>query len=197
MINYNTWLAGQKEEAIWWAGYASKEEFETEQLNWHKYVIDKFELKDTKNDIIVDIGSGFLSALSLIEAKEKIVVDPLNVDNRDTTIKRIKTAAEFILLDNEYVDKVIMYNVLQHVLSPENILNEIARILKVGGKAHIIEQLHANVDGMHHHSLKYQMFEDWIKRHNLKIIKKEIQTDFSLNFTAVKDVDLMCLIVEK
>jgi len=179
------WYLAQKYEKISQDKYRRKIFFATNNERWLVMVLEYFELKEKenfRNKILVDIGSGPTGILTRLQAKEKIAVDPLLIDSTDPSIKRIKARGEEIPLNYQVADCVFLYNVLQHVISPEKVLDEGLRILKSGGTFYILEQLNLPVDPAHPHSLKLEMFDNWISKNNFKIIKKTIENDCYLNF---------------
>ena len=149
----------------------------------------------------MDIGAGPVCALSRVRALRKIAVDPLDFESLDKTIERIKAQGENTTLPPETAHRVLMYNVLQHVQSPEQILDEIIRIIKPAGKAYILEQLDELPCEGHPHTLKIGMFERWIDDNKLIVHKKQLEADKVL--TSVNPdrpgcgVSVLCLIVEK
>src|SRR3989344_2041576 len=177
------WYLAQKIEKIAWNKWLEKNS-STMDKKWLDIVLEYFELEgkeDFKDKMLVDIGSGPIGILTRLKAKEKIAVDPLQVNLIDASIRRIKAPGEKIPLNSQIADGVFLYNVLQHVISPEKVLKEGGRILKKGGIFYILEQLNIPIDVSHLHSLNLKMFDEWILKNNFKIIKKTFENDHYLN----------------
>jgi len=196
------WYLSQKVEKIAWKGWLKKN-LSTMDKKWLGMVLRYFELEGKngfKNKTLVDIGSGPIGILTRLKAREKIAIDPLPIDSIDASIKRIKALGEEIPLNSKVADCVFLYNVLQHVMSPERVLNEGMRILKPGGTFYMLEQLNIPIDPIHLHSLKLEMFDKWISRNNFKIIKKTIENDHYLDFDSFapgSGYAILCLILVK
>lgn len=198
------WHLAQISEKISQDKYRKKSYFAINNKRWlEEMVLRYFEIKraeDFKNKILIDIGSGPTGILTRLQAKEKIAVDPLPIDSTDPSIKRIKARGEEIPLDDQTADCVFLYNVLQHVMMPEKVLDEGLRILKSGGIFYILEQLNLPTDPSHPHSLKLEMFDNWISKNNFKIIKKTVENDCDLNFDQSapgSGYAVLCLILVK
>lgn len=145
------WLLAQRGEKKWWESWLKEHPSANDDI-WLNTVLRYFELKeyeDFENKVLVDIGSGPIGILTKFKAREKIAIDPLAIENIDKTIKRIKAPGEKIPLPEETADCVLIYNVLQHVISPEKVLEEGTRILKRGGTFYCHEQLNLPTDKLH------------------------------------------------
>lgn len=92
---------------------------------------------------VCEIGCGPFGMIYFANAKHKIGVDPLIPyyktlgllpDDKVKDMVLIPTGAENLKsIQNNSIDIVICYNVLDHVQNPENVLLEANRILKKGG----------------------------------------------------------------
>jgi SAM-dependent methyltransferase len=107
---------------------------------------DKFDLKTglkidrilkyiklTSNDILLDVGCATGKLLKSLPNTAKI---KLGIDCSQKAIKKAEGGifliadAHHIPLKNEIVTKVVCFDVLEHVLDPKNVLQEIKRISK-------------------------------------------------------------------
>lgn len=175
----NQWEAAQAYEKVFWDDLLQKEG-DFHDVKWLSYIADYFELQpgfDFGDEVLVDIGSGPVGLLTRLQGKHKIAIDPLPIDSKDKSITRIKAPGEETTLAPACADRVFMYNVLQHVCSPEQVLGEIERILKPGATAYIVEQLNLPTDTGHPHSLKQRMFDDWIRDNGFQLLKYELEQD--------------------
>lgn len=189
----------QRGEKYWWENWLKGNNNDDA---WLKVVLDYFNLKEKQDfgeKTIVDIGAGPIGILTKLKAKKRIVVDPLAVDNSDKKIIRIWASGEDIPLPDKSTSTVFIYNVLQHVISPEKVLEEGTRILKTGGIFYLLEQLNLPTDNLHPHSLKLEMFTKWITRYKFKIIKKRKEKDCCFDQPKVFGFgySILCLILKK
>jgi SAM-dependent methyltransferase len=203
LMNENklVWEKAQIGEKSFWVDFIEKNP-DLKDEEWLKYVLNCFEIEDGKDfgeETLVDIGSGPIGLLTRLNAKTRIAVDPLDMDNVDKSIQRIKAIGEELTLANNFADKVFLYNVLQHVWMPEKVLSEVYRVLKPDGTAHILEQLNLPTDNEHPHSLKLDMFENWLDSNNFTAIKKayEVDHDFSGIHKPGSGHAILCLIIKK
>jgi polysaccharide pyruvyl transferase WcaK-like protein/ubiquinone/menaquinone biosynthesis C-methylase UbiE len=196
------WFLAQKYETAFWKDWLKINPGGNDD-KWLNAVLNYFELKENQdfgNATIVDIGSGPIGILTKFKAKERIAIDPLGIESLDKTIKRIKASGEEIPLSDRYADKVFMYNVLQHVRSPEKVLEEGTRILKTGGTFYILDQLNLPTNEGHPNSLKLSLFDKWLKKSNFEIVKKLQEDD--CYFEIPKELpgsgySVLCLILKK
>lgn len=197
------WKKAQRFERKYWVKLLTDQP-NLHESPWYPYVLSYFGLTDGYDfgdETVVDIGAGPVCALSRVKALQRIAVDPLDYDSLDGTIERIKAQGENTTLPPETAHRVLMYNVLQHVQSPERVLHEVARILKPAGKAYILEQLDEPPSKGHPHMLKLDLFERWVEDNDFMVCKKQIDRDKVL--TSVNPdrpgcgVSVLCLIVEK
>jgi SAM-dependent methyltransferase len=192
------WKMAQKGETTWWRNWLKEHDNDDQ---WLMTVMQYFNLhngQEFDKKTVIDIGGGPLGLLTKIKAYTKIVIDPLQIDT-DKNLARIRARGENIPLNSGCSDCVFIYNVLQHVVSPLRVLEEGTRILKKGGKFYILEQLNLPSDKLHPHSLKMNMFKNWIDNNHLKILKmtKEEECYFEHPSVPNSDFSILCLIVEK
>lgn len=199
-VSIDQWNNAQKKEISFWDGWIKKNPNSKDE-KWVNQVINYFELKNKNlnEEILIDIGSGPIGILTALNAKEKIAIDPLKINTKDSSIRRINAMGENIPLENEIADKVFIYNLLQHVHCPEDVLKEAYRICKINKYIYILEQLNLPTDSMHPHSLKEEMFENWISKNNFEIVKKNIQKDCYFDHPNEEGSGycILCLIVKK
>lgn len=195
-INSEKWVIAQKGEKNFWTRWIQTHSSDDIWLN---KVLKYFHLKQNQDfgkKILVDIGSGPIGILTKLKAEKKIAIDPLSIESFSETVERIKALGEKIPLSNESIDCIFIYNVLQHVIFPEKVLEEGTRILKQEGIFYILEQLNLPTDELHLHSLKLEMFEKWILKNNLKIIEKKQEKDCSFRGQH-SEYSILCLILKK
>ncbi len=194
------WFISQISQKKGWQEWLEKNKNDDQ---WLKIVLEYFGLKENENfgnNILVDIGSGPIGILTKLRAERRIAIDPMPINKNDKIIERICSPGENIPLHDESVDRVFIYNVLQHVISPGKVLGEGKRILKKGGIFYILENLNVPVDISHPHSLRSEMFEGWLQNNNFEIIKKNIEVDCWLDVSkSVKGSGYatLCLILKK
>ena len=200
-IKKHRWQKAQRGEARWWENWL-KENPDAQDNEWLGTVLNYFELEeghDFENETLVDIGSGPIGVLTKLKASKKVAVDPISISTVDSSIERIIAPGEKTTLPDSYADRVFMYNCLQHVCSPETVLNEIYRILKKDGTAYILEQLNLPTDREHPHSLKIKLFKNWLQKNNFQVIKETQEQDcyFDHPHTPGCGYSILCLCVKK
>jgi SAM-dependent methyltransferase len=101
---------------------------------------------DTKDKVVIEIGCGaFGGVLSLIDAKEKIAIDPLINKYKEIGVwsydgKYLVEDGKRVPLPDNYADVVFSLNTLDHCFKPENsarVASEYKRLLKTGGRLYI------------------------------------------------------------
>lgn len=87
---------------------------------------------------VLDIGCGFMPYKKLIEANPKVKkyigMDLEQSDIYGQVKPELKWNGREIPLENESVDCVMATEFLEHYAEPENVLKEIGRVMKTGGK---------------------------------------------------------------
>ena len=141
------WLIAQKYEHNWWvefeASLSADYDIEYYQL-WAKNLIDDlnnyFEI--TNSTKILEIGSGAAGIISCLQSNIRFGVDPLeelfaSIERfkkiRDPKVIYIAAKGEELPFPDSYFDIIIIDNVLDHCESPQRIVSEIYRVLKVSG----------------------------------------------------------------
>lgn len=125
---------------------------------------------DLKNKIVVEVGSGFFPALLLVNGlKKKIAVDPLFNTWPEKYKKRAIDAnieintdpyEEFIV---DQVDETWFFNVLQHVIDPEEQLKKAMRtskIIRVFEPVGLGNGIPLSTDIAHPHSISKKLITD-------------------------------------
>jgi SAM-dependent methyltransferase len=197
------WLQAQQGETGFWKEWLSNNQ-DHGDTRWLQHVQGYFELPDHHDfgqETLVDLGSGPVGLLTRFTARDRICIDPLPIDSLDKTVTRIKAPAEETGLRPEIADRVFIYNLLQHVISPEHVLAECLRILKADGTVYIVEQLNLPTDQEHPHSLKIEMFDQWVQREHLEVLKRTTEHDCMLSSVSKSQPGtgyvVLCLIARK
>lgn len=147
------------------------EKIERERIRYPKMLKEMgINLLDLEEKIVVDIGSGPISALQFIEAKEKIAIDPLSDEYRklhtlEPSIKWWNKNAENIPCPNNFADLVICMNALDHFEEPLKVIEEVIRILRAGGFFAVhccINNATNNPHPAHIHNINYELFRSWV-----------------------------------
>lgn len=170
MINHEL---AQDEERNWWADCSNMLGEELKQTVYAQYMGLKFHENDGKpyqidltGKRVVDIGGGPQSLLLKANgAIRRVVADPCDYPNwvatryTETQIDYLKVPGEEI--DDDILkeaDEVWIYNVLQHVQSPETIIKK----AKQAGKIRIFEWLEAGTNHAHPHELTKEELDKWL-----------------------------------
>ena len=117
----------------------SKEKYARSILNW----LNKFSIISDETKIL-QIGSAGEGAIFFFDIGDRYAIDPLAnfyskefgeiIDERVTFLEGV---GEKLPWDDNFFDIVIIFNVLDHVDSPYDVLDEMHRVLKNGGITYI------------------------------------------------------------
>lgn len=167
-ITKETWEKAQKYESAWWRddGQGSANSFH-EEFKQKYYaermgiIFDQWSRIDLQGKNVLDVGGGPASMLlKTHNAGRRKVIDPL--DMPDWVTARYKNAGiEIEKIPAEEMresgwDEVWMYNVLQHVIDPEEILR---RALAAGKVLRVFEFLDRPANEGHPHVLTKELME--------------------------------------
>jgi len=105
----------------------------------NKFNLHSTDLKET--DVILDVGSGPVGIGFAFRYNMSFALDPLFIQhkhkiNYEVTCPktiRIQSIAEKIPLPNNSIEIVFCFNVIDHVIDPKRVFNEIYGVLKPGG----------------------------------------------------------------
>ena len=136
-MSKETWKQAQEFELRYWERQNMKANKRSLTFIWeHFFSLPTIFFKD---DNILEIGTGPVGFVSIIEAKHKIGLEPLKTKLEKIFIlpedvEWIDGKAERIPLKDNSLDAVLAFNVWpSHVDDPETVLDEIKRIMKPGG----------------------------------------------------------------
>jgi ubiquinone/menaquinone biosynthesis C-methylase UbiE len=110
-----------------------------ESQPWRRHIPLLRMIGDTEGKLVVDIGAGKGWTLSRLKGT-RVAVDLAQAYLRrsgSTSNYRIRAAAEFLPLRNGCVDVVICDSVLEHVLEPIQVVEEMRRILDENGRCFV------------------------------------------------------------
>jgi ubiquinone/menaquinone biosynthesis C-methylase UbiE len=84
---------------------------------------------------VVEIGGGAVGVIYDLEAKERIIIEPLTDEYRDffPCPYHVKAKGESMPLEDGSVDLVVITNALDHCENPAKVLSEAKRVLRAGG----------------------------------------------------------------
>lgn len=162
----------QHHEKEWWGNCCNTLGEELKQLIYAHHMGLAFLEKngqpyilDLDGKIVVDIGGGPSSLLLKAINGKFIVVDPCEypkwVEERYwyANIEYIKQPAELVSESIlETADEVWIYNVLQHVMDPEEIIKK----AKLAKKVRVFEWIDSEVNAMHPHQLTEEKLNSWL-----------------------------------
>ena len=140
--------------------------------------------------VVIDIGCGPRGSLHHFNGKTKIGIDPLarvyeiffDVHKQDMIY--VNSKAEKMPIKNNFADFIISENALDHVESFDNVIKEIHRVLKSGGK--LISQISLNTRKTitEPTTYTYEFIEQNLKRYfTLEKIKKHSTQYHNIDFS--------------
>ena len=161
-ISKPEWLASQQRQLTRWHDSAATLEAQRQLLHERYFSAIQRLLPELDADSeIVEIGSGPACFCREIPVGHKTLIDPLLDDVRrihpgalPKDAVYINRAAESIPLPSHCVDLVICMNVLSFSLNPEEILHEIARLLKPEATALLAVQISSPLAARLHYAAR-------------------------------------------
>ncbi|MCJ7634967.1 class I SAM-dependent methyltransferase [Candidatus Bathyarchaeota archaeon] len=114
---------------------------EKEAPQWVIFAVDNLSKFELNGKHVLDVGAGFGYVLNKLKDKEII---PYAVELSDKCIKHLKEqgidakkvdiSTEDLPFSDNFFDYVIFTEVVEHLVFPQHILNEIYRVLKPNGR---------------------------------------------------------------
>lgn len=138
-VTRERWDHAQKHEAEFWQRVDPLGSMHRLIL-WHEPAIRAVELFLPEDARIIEIGSGPTCIARLFAKGEKVYADPLMDMFREHMSamlpegETINAPGEELPFEDESFDAAVCVAALDHVMSTERVLEEIARVLKPGGK---------------------------------------------------------------
>ena len=160
MLFKRRWDTAQTYEKRHWKQTADKIAADAKnQLTWYGWKAGEFEKKlanvppgfGTEKWRILEVGSGPVGIVGYLKWGEKYAIDPLNdyykenpslVALRNNSVTYITAKGEDPPFPDGYFHIVVIDNVLDHVLTPDAVLNEIHRVLSPEGILFIELNIH-------------------------------------------------------
>jgi len=209
MTSKKRWIKAQQHEKLHWQKTANKIiQGKIDQLSWYDWkaqqfetMISKLNLLPCKDDYtILEVGSGPIGIVSFVKWGNRYAIEPLEmffsknqtlIQLRNNNVKYLSGQGEFLPLKNEEFSIVIIDNVIDHTFTPQNVLNEIYRVLKKNGLMFftvnirsvwgtalhsVITKLH--IDKCHPHSFSYKGIRKFLNSFQFSILCEEVE-DYS------------------
>lgn len=154
------WETAQTYEKRYWKQIADKIAADAEnQLTWYGWKAGELEKKlanvslyfDRESCRVLEVGSGPIGIVGYLKWGEKYAIDPLNdyymenpslVALRTNSVSYITGKGEDLPFPDGHFQIAIIDNVLDHVLTPDSVLNEIHRVLSPEGTLYIELNIH-------------------------------------------------------
>ena len=178
--DYNAWTIAQEGNFRWYTERMFKD-----QINTWFSLLDFFQTElDQQEKVVVEIGCGPTGGLlKFMKARLLIGIEPLanrflekgfeNIANSD--ILFLNSFGEHIPLVNDFADVVCCIHSLGHVQRPQQILLEVDRILKEGGRVFILEIMRKSEEVTRDHPVALQN-EDligWFEEYNYCTVRSD------------------------
>jgi SAM-dependent methyltransferase len=134
--NIPRWQRAIRAEQDFWAKHPhtvqSREEWDTLLREFFHLDLEAFHGQTT-----LEVGCGLFGLIHVIDAEWAIGIDPLPLHHldvgHDQAPSYLRGVGEHLPFSNDIFDICICMNVLDHTLNPCTVLNEIARVIKMGG----------------------------------------------------------------
>jgi SAM-dependent methyltransferase len=133
------WKSAQKAEKASWniEDEATRiEKIERETARYPKLRIDMgLDRIRTDNKILLEIGGGPIGVIYDMPAKQKYIVEPLTEEYKEywPCPYHMSALGEDLPFDDEQIDLVLISNALDHCEDPQEVLEEVKRVLRPGG----------------------------------------------------------------
>lgn len=107
---------------------------------YHAWAIRNFLIKEEKklkdNCVVIDAGAGQCQYKNIFTRRHRYTSVDLCVGDKNWDFSQIDIEASLddIPLDSNYADVILLNQVLEHIYNPKEVLKELSRILKSGGK---------------------------------------------------------------
>lgn len=169
------WKEAQKFEHDWHSersNFANSYAEETKQYDYaHRMGLDPYKTDlygalgwDFGDKTVLDVGGGGYSLLLKSKAKRRVVIDPCPMPNwilqryKECGIEFINKPAETMVFKKPF-DIVLSYNVLQHVIDPQEICK---RMRKYSKTIHFFDWTEIGVSDGHPHDLHAKDLNKWL-----------------------------------
>jgi SAM-dependent methyltransferase len=171
-----------------------------------EYLIRKGLLKAMKefsrelNGKLMDFGCGSKPYRSLIDVEEYIGVDFKNEGHpHDNEQIDVYYDGKSLPFDNEQFDSVLCSEVFEHIFNLDEVLKEINRVMKKGGKILITCPFVWNEHEVPHDYARYTRFalDDILKRNNFEIIRYEKTGNFITTIGQLRVLYFRVILQEK
>lgn len=151
-----TWTDAQAWERSWWLGNPGQH---AEEIEKGDIVAGLLHVTDAADKSVIDIGCGPFSLLQRYPTRSACALDPIDYDYLEAGytsrgIRRLKIPGEQLSLEHGQFDEAWLYNVLQHVIDPVQILHN---AISVSRRARIFEWTNTPVYQGHPHTLTAEL----------------------------------------
>ncbi len=141
-VNLRKWREAQEEEKSWWTKILSQTPKSTLSAfygNRWTSLLPYLDAQLCQNcPTVVDVGSGPHGLIYYLPLRgQKVAIDPLidsyRLDLNTTDVFPVKGVGESIPIGKDQTDLCFLINALEHTVNPQQVLEEIWRILQPGG----------------------------------------------------------------
>lgn len=109
--------------------------FHPQWLSDRFHIKSKQSLKNIRDSYILDIGSGNASYLDLVHSSNTLfTIDYPDTNKRYTGNPEIYSDARCLPIENNKIDVVLLFEVLEHIIETQSVIAEIRRVLRPDGK---------------------------------------------------------------
>jgi ubiquinone/menaquinone biosynthesis C-methylase UbiE len=113
-----------------------------------------------KGGFLIDAAKAGLDAYGIEVCKEYIDISNKKAEEQHVTLNIVKGVGESLPFEDEVFDLINLSEVIEHVESPDMLLSEISRVLKIGGYVYISVPSRFSWYDTHYHLL----FLNWMPR---------------------------------
>jgi SAM-dependent methyltransferase len=203
-IKPTRWLQAQEYERGFWQRLGEGiENGTTSQLDWYKWRASQLEellgrLPGTMpaTGKVLEIGSGPIGIVNFLDWGERYAIDPLEpfyreqpalIKLRNPGSTYLEGSGERLPLEDASCALVIIDNVIDHTYAPDNILQEISRVLAPRGRLYLSVNVHTrwgaflhtvlavlHIDKGHPHTFTSRGLRAFLARHGFNALLEQI-----------------------
>lgn len=165
-------VSRQQAELSWWREYLAHPT--AKQRMWALYgarYYPFFWREMATAGSCIEIGSGPLPVMEIMDCRNMVAVDPLAAEYREMAGWPIASSTREIDVDGRW-DTVLLLNVLDHTDDPADLAREAARLLRPGKRCLIYVQIHAGDD--RHEPVSVADVRRWIREAGLDIQREDV-----------------------
>jgi ubiquinone/menaquinone biosynthesis C-methylase UbiE len=216
MAGFKRWKKAQEYEGKHWEKLAERIALNLDDLDWYKWKADQLNKRflskvpqiDFAEENILEIGSGPVGIIAFLKGKKRYAIEPLEdffknkpllAKSRNKEVQYLKGTGESLPFEDDYFSLVVIDNVLDHTLSPLEVLKETFRVLVPGGFLYLMVNVHSawgvkarflmevfQLDRGHPHSFTATRIRQFLQNGGFEIQDEELENSWKVKLSDLK-----------